>query len=161
MLRKPTNTIVDFGESLRQLAFDMLETMHAANGVGLAAPQISQSLRLLVADVSKARDCPLILINPEITDIAKASREREEGCLSIPGVNAIVKRPDSLSITAYDVEGKQQYIEADGLLATCLQHEMDHLNGILFIDHLSRLKKGRIIRKYFKIHNITEECADI
>ena len=136
-------------ESLR-LATDMLETMYDAPGIGLAAIQIGVPRRLLVIDVSKDGEekTPLVVFNPEILTASDARSTYEEGCLSIPDYYAEVERPASVTVRYVDRDGKEQMLEADGLLATCLQHEIDHLNGTLFIDHLSRLKREIVIRKF-------------
>ena len=138
-------------ESLR-LATDMLETMYDAPGIGLAAIQIGVPRRLLVIDVSKDGEekTPLVVFNPEILTASDARSTYEEGCLSIPDYYAEVERPASVTVRYVDRDGKEQMLEADGLLATCLQHEIDHLNGTLFIDHISRLKREIVIRKFTK-----------
>jgi peptide deformylase len=136
-----------------KLADDMLETMYDAPGIGLAAIQIAQPLRMLVIDLAKGEDekAPQIFINPEILRVSDERSVYEEGCLSIPDYYAEVERPASVRVKYIDRAGKQQEIEADGLLATCLQHEIDHLNGVLFIDHISKLKRDRVIKKFGKI----------
>jgi peptide deformylase len=136
-----------------KLADDMLETMYDAPGIGLAAIQIAQPLRMLVIDLAKGDDekAPQIFINPEILRVSDERSVYEEGCLSIPDYYAEVERPASVHVKYIDRAGKQQEIEADGLLATCLQHEIDHLNGVLFIDHISKLKRDRVIKKFGKI----------
>jgi peptide deformylase len=125
----------------------MFETMHAAKGIGLAAPQVGRRERLFVADVD---DHPLVFINPEIVSSSDERSVYEEGCLSIPDYYAEVERPAKIKVRHLDAEGREQMTEADGLLATCLQHEIDHLNGILFIDHISKLKREMVIRKFTK-----------
>lgn len=138
-------------ESLR-LASDMLETMYDAPGIGLAAIQIGVPRRLLVIDVSKDGEekTPLVVFNPEILTSSDARSTYEEGCLSIPDYYAEVERPAAVTVKYVDRDGREQQLEADGLLATCLQHEIDHLNGTLFIDHISRLKREIVIRKFTK-----------
>jgi peptide deformylase len=135
--------------SIRRLMDDMLETMYAAPGVGLAATQVNVHQRLLVADVSEAHDDPRVFVNPEIL-----SREgvavREEGCLSVPGIFEEVERAARIRVRAQDVQGKTFEIDADGLLAVCVQHEMDHLAGKLFVDYLSELKRQRIRKRLEK-----------
>ena len=128
---------------------DMLETMYAAPGIGLAAVQIGILKRVIVIDLSKEGEKrkPLFIVNPEITSKSDEFISYEEGCLSIPNQFAEVKRPSSCKINFLDYEGKKKEIDADGLLATCIQHEVDHLNGILFVDHLSKLKKDLILKK--------------
>lgn len=138
-------------ESL-QLADDMLATMYDAPGIGLAAIQIGVPRRLVVIDVSKDGDEkePLVFFNPEIVASSDARSTYEEGCLSIPDYYAEVERPADVTVTYIDRGGNRQTLEAEGLLATCLQHEIDHLNGTLFIDHISRLKREIVIRRFTK-----------
>lgn len=138
-------------ESLR-LADDMLATMYDAPGIGLAAIQIGVPRRLVVIDVSKEGEekTPQVFFNPEILASSDERSTYEEGCLSIPDYYAEVERPAAVTVRYLDRAGRQQTIEADGLLATCLQHEIDHLNGILFIDHISRLKREMVIRRFAK-----------
>ena len=136
---------------LRQLD-NMAETMYDAPGIGLAAPQIGQMNRLIVMDCAKDDASPELwkMINPEIIDSSEDLSKLEEGCLSIPGHVGEVQRPASVTARYMDVDGNMQTMQADGLLAACIQHEIDHLNGVLFIDHLSRLKKNMIWRKVLK-----------
>lgn len=139
-------------DAIRRLMDDMLETMYAAPGVGLAAPQVGVPKRLLVADVS-ARDeepHPMCLVNPEIVWRSEETAVYEEGCLSLPEEYAEVTRPAQVRIHHLDRDGVEREIEVDGVLSTCLQHEMDHLDGILFVDHLSRLKRSIILRRLQK-----------
>ena len=146
---KPIETVD--GE-VKKLAADMLETMYDAPGIGLAAIQIGVPRRMLVLDVSKEGDdkAPLVFINPEVVASSGERSVYEEGCLSIPDYYAEVERPAKITVRHLDAEGREQVTEADGLLATCLQHEIDHLNGILFIDHISKLKREMVIRKFTK-----------
>ncbi|MBX5145053.1 peptide deformylase [Rhizobium lentis] len=151
-LRQLSKPIERVDADLQRLADDMLDTMYDAPGIGLAAIQIGVPRRMLVIDVSREGEekQPQVFINPEIV---KSSNERsvyEEGCLSIPDYYAEVERPAVVSVKYLDREGKEQLVEADGLLATCLQHEIDHLNGVLFIDHISRLKREMVIKKFTK-----------
>ncbi len=138
-------------ESLK-LADDMLATMYDAPGIGLAAVQIGVPRRLVVIDVSKEGEekQPLVFFNPEIVASTDERSTYEEGCLSIPDYYAEVERPAGVTVNYLDRDGKQQTVAAEGLLATCLQHEIDHLNGTLFIDHISRLKREMVIRKFTK-----------
>ena len=130
---------------------DMLETMYKAPGIGLAAIQIGILKRLIVIDISKdEKKNPLFLVNPKITFRSKKTSVYEEGCLSLPGHFAEIERPEECHVDYIDYDGKEKKIEANGLLATCIQHEVDHLNGILFIDYLSKLKKDMIIKKLVK-----------
>ncbi|MBW8301642.1 MAG: peptide deformylase [Hydrogenophaga sp.] len=152
LLRQVSTSIERVDAELQKLADDMLETMYEAPGIGLAAIQVGVPRRLLVIDVSKEGEDkqPRVFINPEII---KSSDERsvyEEGCLSIPDYYAEVERPAMVTVKSIDRDGKEQMTEADGLLATCLQHEIDHLNGVLFIDHISRLKREMVIKKFTK-----------
>ncbi|MDP9840258.1 peptide deformylase [Neorhizobium huautlense] len=152
VLRTVSAPIERVDDAVLKLADDMLETMYDAPGIGLAAIQIGVPRRLLVIDVAKEGDPaqPMVFINPEIV---KSSDERsvyEEGCLSIPEYYAEVERPATVTVKHIGRDGKEHMLEADGLLATCFQHELDHLNGILFIDHISRLKREMVIKKFTK-----------
>lgn len=148
-LRTKAKPISDFGESLQGQIDDMLETMYAAPGIGLAATQVDFHQQLFVLDVSENKDDPLVFINPEIVELFGVE-EMEEGCLSFPGVYATVKRADSLIVKALDRHGKAFKLNADELLAVCIQHELDHLQGKLFVDYLSALKRQRIRKKLLK-----------
>ncbi len=152
LLRKASAPIERIDEDVRKLAADMLETMYAAPGVGLAAVQVGVLRRLIVLDTAKddAPPRPLVLINPEIVTLGSEIREHEEGCLSIPDVRVDIERPASLKVRYLDLEGKPQELAASGLLATAIQHEVDHLNGKLIIDFLTRLKRDIIIRRLKK-----------
>jgi len=152
ILRQVSQPIETVDGEVKKLADDMLETMYDAPGIGLAAIQIGVARRMLVLDVSKDGDekQPLVFINPEIVSATDARSVYEEGCLSIPDYYAEVERPAAIKVKHLDREGKEQLTEADGLLATCLQHEIDHLNGVLFIDHISKLKREMVIRKFTK-----------
>ena len=155
-LRKKASTVDTINNDIKHILDDMLETMYNANGIGLAATQIGIDKRLIVMDCGlKADDDhlepnPIKMINPEITFLSKNFNEREEGCLSIPGHQAIIKRPDKVIVNYRDENFKQKELKADDLLGVCIQHEIDHLNGILFIDHLSRIKKEMILKKIKK-----------
>ena len=152
ILRKESEPIEKVDNDLRKLLDDMLETMYAAPGIGLAAVQIGILKRLIVIDISKDKEKknPLFLINPEIVSKSKNTSIYEEGCLSLPGHFAEIERPSECQINFLDYNGKKKEITAKGLLSTCIQHEVDHLNGILFIDYLSKLKKDMIIKKLVK-----------
>ncbi|WP_313531198.1 peptide deformylase [Shinella sp.] len=152
ILRQVSSTIETIDSEVKKLADDMLETMYDAPGIGLAAIQIGVARRMLVLDVSKDGEDkqPLVFINPEIVASTDARSVYEEGCLSIPDYYAEVERPAGITVKHIDRDGKEQLTEADGLLATCLQHEIDHLNGVLFIDHISKLKREMVIRKFTK-----------
>ena len=137
---------------IRKLAADMFETMYAAPGIGLAGIQVGVAKRVVIMDLSKKEDArkPEVFINPEITWPSEEKSTHEEGCLSIPEYYEEVERPAAVKAKYLDLEGKSREIEATGLLATCLQHEIDHLNGILFIDHISKLKRDRVTKKFAK-----------
>jgi peptide deformylase len=148
-LRKKASTISDFGQSLQTQIDDMFETMYAAPGIGLAATQVDFHQKMFVLDVSENKDNPLVFINPEIVEL-RGVEEMEEGCLSFPGVYAKVERADAVTIKALDRQGKVFEMDADGLLAVCIQHELDHLKGKLFVDYLSALKRNRIKKRLEK-----------
>jgi peptide deformylase len=152
ILRKESKPVEKVDDELRRLLDDMLETMYAAPGIGLAAVQVGILKRLIVIDISKDKDKkePLFLINPKITSKSKQTSTYEEGCLSLPGHFAEIERPAECEINFIDYNGKKKEIKADGLLSTCIQHEVDHLDGVLFIDYLSKLKKDMIIKKLVK-----------
>jgi peptide deformylase len=148
-LRTVAKPVKQVDDAMRQLAEDMLETMYAAPGIGLAATQVNVHKRIVVIDISEERNRPLCLINPEILEL-EGIEEMEEGCLSVPGVYERVQRADRVRIRALDRDGQSFELEADGLLAVCIQHEIDHLDGKLFVDYLSQLKRTRIRRKLEK-----------
>jgi peptide deformylase len=141
--------VVHVDKNLRRLADDMAETMYDAPGIGLAAPQVAAARRLIVVDVSENRNELMTLINPEIL-ASSGEEEMKEGCLSVPGVLETVRRAERVTVRALTLQGSTVELEADGLLAVCLQHEIDHLNGTIFVDHLSRLKQNMIRRKLSK-----------
>ena len=149
LLRKVSEPVTSVNTEVKNLMDDMLETMYAAPGIGLAAVQVGVLKRIIVIDLSKngQKKTPLFIVNPQITFKSEEIISYEEGCLSIPNQFAEVKRPSSCKVNFLDYNGKKREINADGLLATCIQHEVDHLNGVLFIDHLSKLKKDIIIKK--------------
>ena len=170
-LKVVAKPVIDIDENILSLLDDMLETMYDANGIGLAATQIAIDKRLIVMDCGEIdfeaenlteeeynkklkengiKPSPIKMINPKIVSLGDKIKEREEGCLSIPGYNANVKRPASLIVEFTDENKKNVTLNANGLLATCIQHEIDHLNGILFIDHISRLKREIILKKAIK-----------
>ena len=136
--------------AVRTLADDLLETMYSARGIGLCAVQVGISRRVIVADVSPERNAPVALINPRVAEAHEEQAELEEGCLSVPGVYETVSRPARVRVEALDRDGRAVSIEADGALAACLQHEIDHLDGRLFVDYLSRLKQQRIRKRAIK-----------
>ncbi|MFW5451520.1 MAG: peptide deformylase [Methylophagaceae bacterium] len=148
-LRKHAITIDEVTDNIRQLADDMLETMYAAPGIGLAANQINVQKRIVVIDTSEDKSEPLIFINPEIIS-EQGEREHEEGCLSVPEAYEMVTRADTVRVKALNRSGEPFELNAEDLLATCIQHEIDHLNGKLFVDHLSNLKRQRIKKRLEK-----------
>lgn len=148
-LRKQAHPVTSFDDALCVLIEDMFETMYAAPGIGLAAPQIDVHWRLLVLDVSPEKNTPLHLVNPSIIE-AEGSLESEEGCLSVPGIFETVRRAEKIQVRAYDRKNAGFELNAEGLLAVCIQHEIDHLDGKLFVDYLSGLKRNRIRRKLEK-----------
>ncbi|MGV1759245.1 MULTISPECIES: peptide deformylase [Rhizobium] len=152
LLRQASKPIERIDAETQRLADDMLETMYDAPGIGLAAVQIGVARRMLVIDVSREGEekKPLVFINPEIVTSSDERSVYEEGCLSIPDYYAEVERPARVTVKHLDRDGKEQLTEADGLLATCVQHEIDHLNGVLFIDYISRLKREMVIKKFTK-----------
>jgi peptide deformylase len=163
-LHQKSADVQEVNDEIKQAAANMIATMYNDHGVGLAAVQVGIMKRILVLDVDHQRDeagnitnkKPQVFINAKVVWSSEETSDYDEGCLSIPGVSALVTRPAQVKVQYMDLDGQQQEIEADGLLATCLQHEIDHNNGITFIDHLSALKKDRIMKKYNKIqkHNM-------
>lgn len=149
-LRKRATPVKEVDDALRQVIDDMFETMYAAPGIGLAATQVDFHKRLLVLDVSEAKDTPMVFINPEVEVLDPEPFGYEEGCLSVPGYYDLVTRPRKVRVKALDRDGKPFETEAEGLLAVCLQHEIDHLDGKLFVDYLSILKRQRIKHKLLK-----------
>jgi peptide deformylase len=149
LVSKPVEKIDD---AIRRLVDDMFETMYEAPGIGLAAVQIGEPQRVFTMDLARKDEPknPLVFINPEILWSSEERVTYEEGCLSIPEYYEEVERAAQVKVTFRDLDGTQHEIEADGLLATCIQHEIDHLNGVLFIDHLSKLKRDRVIKKFVK-----------
>ncbi|MDG4813234.1 peptide deformylase [Hydrogenovibrio sp. 3SP14C1] len=148
-LREVCKPIPEMTDELDKLIDEMFYTMYDAPGIGLAAPQVAVQQRLIVVDISETKDEPIALLNPEIVKTA-GKITWEEGCLSIPGIYAKVDRPSDILVRGMDRDGKTIEFEADELLAVCIQHEIDHLNGKLFIDHLSGLKRTRAIQKFKK-----------
>jgi len=151
-LRTIAKPVTEFDAALGKLIDDMIETMYAADGVGLAATQVDVHKRLVVIDVSEERNAPLVFANPEITVLDGNTREVKEGCLSVPGFYEPVTRPEHVRVNAQDRNGKPFELVPEGLLAVCIQHELDHLNGKLFVDHISALKRQRIRGKLEKQH---------
>jgi len=148
-LRTKATPIDEFNQALSQQIDNMFDTMYSAPGIGLAGTQVDFHKRLFVIDVSEEKNTPLVFINPEIKEL-RGVEQMEEGCLSFPGVYALVERADSLTIQAQDRDGHSFEMDADDLLAVCIQHELDHLQGKLFVDYLSALKRQRIRKKLEK-----------
>lgn len=148
-LRTMARPVEQVDDALRGLIDDMFETMYDAPGIGLAATQVDHHIRLIVIDVSDNKDAPMVFINPQILS-RDGVEEMDEGCLSVPGIYERVERADRVKVRAQDRDGKPFELEADGLLAVCIQHEIDHLNGKLFVDYLSGLKQQRIRKKLEK-----------
>jgi peptide deformylase len=153
ILRESSRPVERVDDELRRFADDMLETMYDAPGIGLAAVQVGEPIRLLVIDVSKEDEPknPQVFINPEVVATGDEVSTYEEGCLSIPDYYAEVERPATVTVNYLDRNGKENMVTADGVFATCLQHEIDHLNGILFIDHISKLKRDMVVKKFTKL----------
>lgn len=157
-LRRIAQPVAEVTARERRLAADMLETMYAARGIGLAATQVNEGLRLLVLDLSETRDDPKVFINPEVID-RRGSQTCEEGCLSVPGIYAEVERAEQIKVRALGLDGKTFEIDADGLLAVCIQHEIDHLDGKVFVDYLSPLKRRMVEKKLRKRQREPETVA--
>lgn len=153
-LRTVAEPVTEFDGALSQLIDDMFETMYEAPGIGLAATQVDVHKQVIVIDVSEGRDQPLVFINPEVEVLDQELDEYDEGCLSVPGFYETVQRPQHVRVTAQDRDGTRFTMEPEGLLAVCIQHEMDHLDGKLFVDYLSSLKRTRIRKKLEKQHRL-------
>ncbi len=151
-LRTKAKPVEAINTSIKQLADDMLETMYAAPGIGLAATQVNIHLQVVVIDISEEQDNPQVFINPEIIKLEGSLQEYDEGCLSVPGFYEPVKRPENILVKALNLEGEEFETKPEGLLTVCIQHEVDHLNGKLFVDYLSTLKRLRIRHKLEKQH---------
>ena len=158
-LRLVSKPVAKIDAATRQLVEDMFETMYDAPGIGLAAIQIGEPRRIVTMDLAKKDESrePQVFINPELISQSGDKNVHEEGCLSIPEYYEEVARPAEVKLRYLDLDGKQHEIEADGLLATCIQHEIDHLNGVLFIDHISKLKRDRVTKKFAKVAKRAEE----
>jgi peptide deformylase len=150
VLRTPAKEVEEIDEELLRLIDDMFETMYEAEGVGLAAPQVGISRRVIVVDVHDEEVQPFALINPRVVEASPETEKGEEGCLSIPGLSALVERPAHVVVEGLDREGNTVRVEGGGLLGRCLQHEVDHLDGILFLDRVSPLKRKMLIQKWKK-----------
>ena len=149
-LRTKASRVVEVDDKVRRLIDDMFETMYAAPGIGLAATQVNVHQQIVVIDISEDRSQPLVFINPEIEVLDQQQHEYDEGCLSVPGYYETVTRPEHIRVTALDRNGESFTLEPDGLLAVCIQHERDHLEGKLFVDYLSQIKRQRIRKKLEK-----------
>jgi peptide deformylase len=159
-LRQISNEVEKVDNEIRKLMDDMLETMYAAPGIGLAAIQIGVPKRVIVIDLSKEEEKkPLYFVNPKIIVKSKNNSTYEEGCLSVPGQFAEIDRPDECHVSYLDYDGQKKELKIKGLLATCIQHEMDHLEGILFIDYLSKLKQNYIVKKLSKQKKVLERIV--
>ena len=156
-LRTVAKPVAEVNDSIRQLTDDMLQTMYAAPGIGLAATQVDVHQRIVVIDTSEDKNEPLVFINPVVEPLTEHTQEHDEGCLSVPGYYETVARPERVKINALDRAGQPFELIADDLLAVCIQHEIDHLDGILFVDYLSRLKRDRIRKKLVKEHKIANK----
>lgn len=154
-LRKVAAPVETVDDPIRTLVADMTETMYDANGIGLAATQVDVHKQVIVMDISENRDSPMVLINPTIIE-RDGEQEYDEGCLSVPEYYAPIKRAESIKITALDEQGEIFELNAEGLLAVCIQHEMDHLQGKVFVDYLSRLKQDRVRKKFVKRQRFAE-----
>ncbi len=157
-LRTIAKPVEQFDAALQTLIDDMFETMYDAPGIGLAATQIDQHIQLIVMDLSEEKNDPHVFINPKVTILEGEPEKMQEGCLSVPGFYEDVERIEHVLISAKDRHGKDFELEASGLLAVCIQHEMDHLNGKLFVDYLSALKRNRIKKKLEKIHRAQQRA---
>lgn len=158
-LRTIAEPVEQVDDEIRQLVDDMFETMYAAPGIGLAATQVNVHKRVVTIDISEDGDEPLVLINPEFTVLQDELEQMQEGCLSVPGFYEEVERPNRILLKALDRDGKPYELEAEGLLAVCIQHELDHLNGKLFVDYLTALKRNRIRGKLEKKHRLEAHQA--
>lgn len=148
-LRTKAKPVTNVDDKIRKLTDDMLETMYDAPGIGLAATQVNVHQRIVVIDVSEEKDSPLVLINPEF-EVLDGEQEYDEGCLSVPGYYETVTRAEKIRLKALNRDGEPYEMECDGLLSVCIQHELDHLDGKLFVDHISKLKRERIRKKLVK-----------
>ena len=161
-LRLVSKPVARVDAAAKKLIEDMLATMYHAPGIGLAAIQIGEAQRIITIDLAKKDEprAPQVFINPEVVAKSDDKKAHEEGCLSIPEYYEEVERPAAVTVKYLDRDGKKREVEATGLLATCLQHEMDHLNGVLFIDHISKLKRDRVIKKFTKAAKLAAKDAD-
>lgn len=151
VLRRPAEPVPEVDDEVRALMDDMLETMYAADGVGLAAPQIGLSHRVIVLDVRESDSGPIALVNPRVVEQGRELAREEEGCLSLPGLSEVVERSAQVTVEGLDRDGELRRIEATGLLARVLQHEIDHVDGVLFIDRVSPLKRKMLLSRWEKL----------
>lgn len=156
-LRTIATPVKKVDDKIKTLIADMIETMYDADGIGLAASQVDEHIQLIVMDLSEDKDTPMVFINPKVTPLVEEKQPYEEGCLSVPEVYDKVERPNKVRIEALDKNGEAIDKEAEGLLAVCIQHEMDHLNGVIFVDYLSHLKQTRARDKVKKVLKIREK----
>lgn len=159
-LRTIATPVKEVNAEIKTLISNMIETMYDADGIGLAASQVDRHIQLIVMDLSENKDKPVVFINPKVTPLVEEKQPYEEGCLSVPDVYDKVERPNKVRIEALDAEGNAIDEIAEGLLAVCIQHEMDHLNGVIFVDYLSRLKQTRARDKVKKVLKIREKQND-
>ena len=159
-LRTIAAPVKEVNAEIKTLISNMIETMYDADGIGLAASQVDRHIQLIVMDLSENKDKPVVFINPKVTPLVEEKQPYEEGCLSVPDVYDKVERPNKVRIEALDAEGNAIDEIAEGLLAVCIQHEMDHLNGVIFVDYLSRLKQTRARDKVKKVLKIREKQND-
>lgn len=159
-LRTIAAPVKEVDADIKTLIKDMIATMYDADGIGLAASQVDQHIQLIVMDLSENKDKPIVFINPKVTPLVEDKQPYEEGCLSVPDVYDKVERPNKVRIEALDAEGNAIDQIAEGLLAVCIQHEMDHLNGVIFVDYLSRLKQTRARDKVKKVLKIREKQSE-
>ena len=159
-LRTIATPVKEVNNTIKTLIADMIETMYAAEGIGLAASQVDHHIQLIVMDLSENKDTPMVYINPKVTPLVDERQPYEEGCLSVPDVYNTVNRPNKVRIEALDEQGQAIDKEVEGLLAVCIQHEMDHLNGVIFVDYLSKLKQTRARDKVRKLVKMREKLAE-
>lgn len=159
-LRTIAQPVKEINDEIKTLISDMIETMYDADGIGLAASQVDRHIQLIVMDLSENKDTPMVFINPKVTPLVEEKQPYEEGCLSVPDVYDKVERPNKVRIEAIAQDGQAIDKEVEGLLAVCIQHEMDHLNGVIFVDYLSRLKQTRARDKVRKVLKIREKQSE-
>jgi peptide deformylase len=160
VLRRTARPVTEFGADLKRFVREMTETMIAEDGVGLAAPQVNRSIRVVVIDTTAGEEPPVVLINPAITWSSDEQEEYEEGCLSIPDIRLSVKRPVRVSVRAQDIDGNEFAVdETDGLLARALQHEIDHLDGVMFVDRVSPLQRQLVAAKLKKLAKVSRDTS--